>query len=472
MLRRQTYIFSRIAIVADLAITAVSFLLTYYVRNNILGLSRLYPFLGHYAWILFAILFLWAILLTSFGVYNFLKSRSLRNICLAILKTIVVGLVIIIVVLFLLRDHTISRIFLLSFGGLNFIFLTSEKVFLTFLQQSAVQAKRYRWTQILVVGSGKGAEHLVKTVEGNPHWGLKILGCLDFDSSKAGKIIRGCKVLGLASNLQEFLRSHVVDQVVFSLPFEFWDRLPEFLRACEEVGVPSHVLAEFSHSGRVRIEASDLFGIPALSFSTTPEWGWSLLLKEIFDRVVAFFLLIVLSPLFLVIALGIKSSSPGPILFRQQRCGLNGRKFILYKFRSMVENAEQMQEQIKGLSETTGPVFKIRSDPRLTKFGRILRKSTFDELPQLINVLKGEMSLVGPRPPIPSEVEKYDIWQRRRLSVKPGMTCLWQVSGRSDLSFDKWMELDLTYIDNWSLWLDFKILLKTIPAVLSGRGAY
>ena len=471
MLKRQAYIFSRIAIAIDLAITAGSFLLTYYVRNNIPGLIELYP-LGHYAWILFAILFLWAILLTSFGVYDFLKSRSLRNISLAILKTIVVGLTIIIVVLFLLRDHTISRILLLSFGGLNFIFLASEKVFLTFLQKSAVQAKRYHWTQILIVGSGKEAQRLVEMAEGNPHWGLKILGSLDFDSSKVGKIIRGCRVLGLASNLQEFLRSHVVDQVVFNLSFEFWDRLPELLRACEEVGVPSHVLAEFSHSGRVRIEASDLFGIPALSFSTTPEWGWALLLKEIFDRVAAFFVLIILSPLFLIIALGLKFSSPGSILFRQQRCGVNGRKFILYKFRSMVENAEQMQEEIKDLSETTGPVFKIRSDPRLTKFGRILRRSTLDELPQLINVLKGEVSLVGPRPPIPSEVEKYDIWQRRRLSVRPGMTCLWQISGRSELGFDKWMELDLAYIDNWSLWLDFKILWKTIPAILSGRGAY
>jgi len=471
MLRRRAYIFSRIAIVADLAITAGSFLLTYYVRNNILGLSGLYP-LSHYAWILFAVLFLWAILLTSFGVYDFLKSRSLVNICLAILKTIVVGLTLIIVVLFLLRDHTISRVLLLSFGGLNFIFLASEKVFLAFLQKSAVQAKKYRWTQILVVGSGKGAERLVKMVEGNPHWGLRILGCLDFDSSKVGKIIRGCRILGLASNLQEFLHSHVVDQVVFSLPFKFWDRLPELLRACEEVGVSSDILAEFSHSGSVRIEASDLFGIPALSFSTTPEWGWAMLLKEMFDRVASFLLLIILSPLFLVISLGIKFSSPGPILFRQQRCGLNGRRFTLYKFRSMVESAEEMQEQIKDLSETTGPVFKIRSDPRLTKFGRILRKSTLDELPQLINVLKGEMSLVGPRPPIPSEIEKYDIWQRRRLSVKPGMTCLWQVSGRSELSFEKWMELDLAYIDNWSLWLDFKILWKTFPAVLSGRGAY
>jgi len=471
MLRRQAYIYSRIAIVIDLAITACSFLLTYYVRNNIPGLIGLYP-LGYYAWILFAILFLWAILLTSFGVYDFLKSRSLVNICLAILKTIVVGMTIIIVVLFLLRDHTISRVFLLSFGGLNFIFLASEKVFLTFLQKSAVQAKRYHWTQILVVGSGRGAECLVEMVEGNPHWGLKILGCLDFDSSKVGKIIRGCRILGLASNLQEFLRSHVVDQVVFSLPFKFWDRIPELLRACEEVGVSSHILAEFSHSGSVRIEASDLFGIPALSFSTTPEWGWAMLFKEIFDRVIAFFLLIILSPLFLVIVLGIKFSSPGPILFRQQRCGLNGRKFTLYKFRSMVENAEKMQEQIKDLNETAGPVFKIRSDPRLTTFGRILRRSTLDELPQLINVLKGEMSLVGPRPPILSEVEKYDIWQRRRLSVKPGMTCLWQVRGRSELSFEKWMELDLAYIDNWSLWLDFKILWKTFPAVLSGRGAY
>ena len=218
MLRRQAYVFSRIAIATDLGITAGCFLLTYYVRNSLPGLIGLYS-LGHYAWILLAVLFLWPVLLTFFGVYDLLKSRSLGNICLSIFKTIVVGLGIIIVVLFLLRDHTISRVLLLSFGALNFILLASEKAFLSFLQKSGVQGKRYHWTQVLLVGSGKGAERLVEAVEGNPHWGLKILGSLDFDSSKVGKVIQGCEVMGLASDLQDFLQNHVVDQVVISLLF-------------------------------------------------------------------------------------------------------------------------------------------------------------------------------------------------------------------------------------------------------------
>jgi exopolysaccharide biosynthesis polyprenyl glycosylphosphotransferase len=215
----------------------------------------------------------------------------------------------------------------------------------------------------------------------------------------------------------------------------------------------------------------ELEGIPLLSFLTLPKNMAQLFVKQLFDYLGAFFLVLLLSPLFLLIAIMIKISSPGPVIFKQIRCGLNGRKFTFYKFRSMIANAEEIKPNLEELNEATGPVFKIKNDPRVTSIGRFLRKTSIDELPQLFNVLKGDMSLVGPRPPLPSEVEKYEWWQRRRLSMKPGLTCIWQVSGRSKLDFDTWMKMDLEYIDNWSLGLDFKILFKTIPAVLSGKGA-
>ncbi len=471
MLERQRYIFSKVAIILDLAVTAVSFVAVYYIRAGISTLPGLHPF-SHYAWMLVIILFLWGFLFFSFGVYDFLKTRSLGSVSFAILKGIVVGLSGIIVILFLLHEQTISRTFLLGFGGLNFILLTLEKTFLTYFLKVAVRDKEYPWTQVLVVGGGRGAEKLAGMIEENKHWGLKIMGYLDFDSSNVGKKKGEAKVLGVASELSKFLHNYVIDHVVFTLPLAFWEHLPELLGICEEVGVSSHVVPEFNHLSIAKMKPEEFFGIPMLSFSTTPEGGGGLFLKEVFDRVSAYLLLSILSPVFLAVALGVKISSPGPIFFKQERSGLNGRKFTFYKFRSMMENAEKTQEELKYLDETSGPIFKIQDDPRLTKFGKFLRRTTLDELPQLINVLTGEMSLVGPRPPIPSEVEKYSSWQRRRLSMKPGMTCIWQISGRSKIPFDKWMEMDLEYIDNWSLWFDFKILIRTIPAILSRKGAW
>ena len=211
---------------------------------------------------------------------------------------------------------------------------------------------------------------------------------------------------------------------------------------------------------------------PTMAFRTIPPNQSDLLIKSVFDYLFAFAVLILLLPFLLIIAAAIKLSSRGPVLFTQERSGLNGRRFRVYKFRTMFADAEARREQVKDLNESDGPVFKIRKDPRIIPYiGTFLRKTGIDELPQLINVLKGEMSLVGPRPPIPAEVDDYDRWQMRRLSMKPGLTCLWQVSpNRNDLSFDQWMKKDLEYIDNWSLWLDFKIMLMTVRAMLKGEG--
>jgi exopolysaccharide biosynthesis polyprenyl glycosylphosphotransferase len=214
-------------------------------------------------------------------------------------------------------------------------------------------------------------------------------------------------------------------------------------------------------------------GTTFITFTTTSSYHWSLLNKGILDRVGASLGILLLSPLMLLVATLIKFSSKGPVFFKQERCGLNGRRFTLYKFRTMKEGAEKMLDDVRARSgNESRVVFKLKDDPRVTRVGRFLRRFSLDELPQLFNVLRGEMSLVGPRPPIPSEVEKYERWQRRRLSMKPGLTCIWQVSGRNEVDFEKWMSLDLQYIDDWSLTLDAKILLKTVPAVLSGRGAY
>jgi exopolysaccharide biosynthesis polyprenyl glycosylphosphotransferase len=275
------------------------------------------------------------------------------------------------------------------------------------------------------------------------------------------------------TDLINALHKYSVNRVIFAGGHSHLLRLQEAIAACEIEGVEAWLAADFIRTSIARPDF-DLFGTrPMLVFRTTPDLSWNLMIKGLIDRVGAFVGLILFSWLFVVIAVGIKLTSPGPIIFRQKRAGKNGQPFTMFKFRSMGTDAEMRQAELATYNQMEGPVFKLEKDPRVTKFGKYLRKSSFDELPQLWNVLKGEMSLVGPRPLPIYEVEQFkSLAQRRRLSMKPGLTCLWQVCGRNEIkSFDDWVKLDLQYIDNWSLWLDFEILLKTIPVVVLGFGA-
>ena len=259
--------------------------------------------------------------------------------------------------------------------------------------------------------------------------------------------------------------------MIFAIHRRELDRLEDLFLSLQEQGIRTRFAMDLFPHTQARVELEELDGVPLLSFATTPTSQLQLMSKRVLDIAVAALLLFIGLPIAGLIALMIKLVYGGNVLFRQTRCGLNGRFFTLYKFRTMVEDAEERRRELLHLNEMKGPVFKLRSDPRVTPLGRLLRRFSLDELPQLWNVLRGDMSLVGPRPPIPEEVAQYQRWQRRRLAMKPGLTCLWQVSGRNNLDFERWMQLDLEYIDSWSPMLDLKILLKTIPAVLSGKGA-
>jgi exopolysaccharide biosynthesis polyprenyl glycosylphosphotransferase len=275
------------------------------------------------------------------------------------------------------------------------------------------------------------------------------------------------------SALVDALHEHSVSRVIFAGGHSHLNRLQEAITACEIEGVEAWLIADFIQTSIARPDF-DVFGTrPVIVFRTTPDLSWSLMIKSLLDRVGALVLIILTSWMMLLVALAIRLTSPGPIIFRQQRAGKNGRPFTMYKFRSMQTDAEMLQSELIAFNQMSGPVFKIAEDPRVTPIGRFIRKTSLDEFPQLLNVLKGEMSLVGPRPLPLYEVKNFDSpAQRRRLSMRPGLTCLWQVSGRNDLhSFDEWVKLDLSYIDNWSLWLDLKILLRTVPVVLFGSGA-
>ena len=334
-----------------------------------------------------------------------------------------------------------------------------------------VRARGYNFRTVLLIGTGQKAAQLGDFVEAHPHWGFRVVGYLDDDNG--GEIRRAGRwpCLGKITDLEAVLMREVVDELIFIIEKGRLGEYEDALIVAERHGVRAHVSLDIFPHVLARPILEELDGIPLLSFTTTPSKPLELVAKRGIDVALAAMFLLATLPVQLLAALLIKITSHGPIFFRQVRCGLNGRHFLLMKFRTMSAGAEERLHEVSHLNEMSPPVFKVSKDPRSTPVGRLLRRLSIDELPQLWNVILGDMSLVGPRPPLPEEVARYEPWQRRRLSMKPGLTCLWQVSGRNELDFDRWMALDLKYIDTWSPMLDLKILLKTVPAVLSGRGA-
>ncbi len=275
---------------------------------------------------------------------------------------------------------------------------------------------------------------------------------------------------GTLDDFSTILHTHVVDAVIFLPQGISFSQVSTWLRQCETEGVEAWLLSDFLRTSIAEVTLDELAGEPMLLFSTTSKSTWALMTKRLLDIAFSALAILLLSPLWIAIMIIIRMSSPGPIFFSQKRSTLRGREFHMLKFRTMVENAEEIRQGLNQQNEVSGPVFKIKDDPRVTPFGRWLRRYSLDELPQLWNVLTGDMSIVGPRPPIPAEVAEYENWQRRRLSMRSGCTCLWQVGGRNKLSFEDWMHLDLRYIDTWSLGLDFQIMFKTIGTILRGTG--
>lgn len=325
---------------------------------------------------------------------------------------------------------------------------------------------------VLVVGTGESARKLGEVLESSESYGIRLLGFVAEDrEARAALRLRREYPVHAAAELPALLRRQVVDDVIFAVDASRLRELEDLLQECDEQGVRTRLLADFfPHAGR-EMYLERLGPLPLLTVSAAPHDEIRLLVKRAIDLAAAATALTVLAPFMLLVAALVRLTSPGPAIFRQVRCGLNGRRFVLYKFRSMCVNAEQLKPQLQHLSRKS-VAFKIPNDPRVTPLGRWLRKFSVDEWPQLWNVLKGDMSLVGPRPAVPEEVERYKGWQRRRLRMRPGLTCLWALEGRDQLDFETWMRLDLEYIDNWSLGLDLKILLRTIPRVLTGKGAY
>ena len=337
----------------------------------------------------------------------------------------------------------------------------------------------YNFRNILIVGSRQRARDVMGAIGDRLGSGHRIVGCLEVDEGNIGrKVEDGIQVIGMVADLQKILWGQVVDELTFAMPLKKIENADKYIALAEEIGVSVRIIPDWQiqklryKPGIATIQFEEFLGLPTLALTTTPTRHGELVIKSAFDYVVAGTAVLLLLGPFLLISCVIKLSSRGPIFFKQERCGLHRRKFMMYKFRTMVADAETRRMELEALNQADGPVFKVNKDPRIIPLvGTLLRKTGLDELPQFINVLKGEMSLVGPRPPIPAEVEKYDLSQRRRLSMKPGMTCLWQVSpDRNGVAFDEWMKMDLEYIDNWSSGLDLRILWRTMKVVLMAEG--
>jgi len=481
MVKEYEAFLKKMMVIADLFVLAVSFILAYLLRKNIyvfykldlfpskIVMGSLYP-LDKYLWLLLIILPVWISLLNFQGLYDSFRTKKFAEMSWIIVKTGIFAGLIIGTLIFILKFTYVSRIFVFFFSAISVCLLSLEKAIL-------IQGFRHAhltensYDHVLVVGTGKRAEKFVQMVKQHPEWGIKIVGLVDNEPDKIAKKVSETEVIGLLKDIPDILHKKVIDEVVFVVPRLWLSRIEESILSCEKEGVKVSVAVDLFNFNIGRVRATDLGGIPLMRLETTLGEPWQLFIKRTYDIIVSLAALIFMWPVLLLAALAIKLTSPGPIFFGQERTGMHGRKFMLLKFRSMVPGAEQMRDELLALNEMDGPVFKIRNDPRITKVGKFLRKASLDELPQLINVLKGDMSLVGPRPPIPGEVSNYEAWQRRRLSMRPGITCFWQIRGRNEIGFERWMKLDLEYIDNWSLGLDFKILLKTIPVVFFGFGA-
>jgi exopolysaccharide biosynthesis polyprenyl glycosylphosphotransferase len=410
--------------------------------------------------------FAWPVVLWTQGLYRPRARLTVRGEIVDILRATAIFAAAILSLLFIFKLPDVSRaLLLLLFPGLATSAVLTRLALRSMLTHLRERGRNTRF--ILVLGTNGRAQSFADLVESHHELGLVVVGHLAPDGEEP-TVTR--PVLGKVQDIEAVLHSHVVDEVAICLPLTQTAHIDEIARLCEEEGkivrIPMYMLEHTLSTGRVE----EVAGLPIYSLVSGPDRVIALLTKRLLDIAGALVLMVLLAPVMAAIAVAIRMDSAGGILFRQTRVGLHGRTFEVLKFRTMVDGAERQLADLAERNEIRGHAFKVTNDPRITRVGRWLRRTSLDELPQLWNVLLGEMSLVGPRPPLVSEVSGYDVWHRRRLSMKPGMTGLWQVRARSEQDFDRWVETDLEYIDSWSLWLDFRIIFMTIPAVLMREG--
>ena len=467
-MKRSELLVSTLLVPLDALAIFGAFVLSYYVRveSGALQVSYAVPF-ERYLKISLAITAVWVVIFALLGLYNLRSTRRGLREFSRIFAGITIGTLVVIAVIFFLRIDFFSRFIILFGFAAGLVLVTLARTLVRVAQRSffryGIGVRR-----AVVIGTDRTAQILGRELTRQQR-GYVILGYLKTGAKKAGNLR---PLLGNVRDLPKILARLQPDELIDADPSLSTKQKLEFLDQAEDAHVDFRFASDSAELVASRVQVAAVAGIPLMTVQRTPLEGWGRITKRTTDIAGSLAALVFVTLAFPFIALAIKSGSRGPVLFKQRRVGKEGREFTSYKFRTMVDDAEKQLKGLRKKNEASGPVFKIKNDPRITKVGRFLRKTSLDEVPQFWNVLKGDMSLVGPRPPLPSEVKQYDRTERRRLTVKPGITGPWQVSGRSDVSFDEWVKLDLYYIQNWSLLLDLTILLKTVAAVLSRRGAY
>ena len=402
------------------------------------------------------------------GAHNF--RCSYRTLAKRYARAVGGGMVALIAAIFVFKLGVIARSFVFMFAVMAYAFLLLGRVLCMELL-AVVRQKRVDGHRVVVVGTTAKAVRCAEAIKADDAWDLMVTGFVEMAGERS--VAEASPRLGTLEGLSELLDRDPVDEVLFA-GMDMGASVPEAaLRACHDRGIDITLPLPptLPNAGTLNVGMVEGYDRPLLSLRSTLDGTFTMLVKRGIDIVGASVMLLLAAPVMLTTALAIRITSPGAALFHQVRSSRHGRRFRMYKFRSMVADAEAQRAGLQSQNEVEGPVFKIERDPRITRVGRFIRRTSIDELPQLLNVLSGDMSLVGPRPPLPSEVEQYESWHRRRLAVKPGLTGLWQVSGRNRIGFTERVELDLRYIDQWSLWLDLKILVRTVPVVLLGTGS-
>ncbi len=474
MLKERSILFTTLDKAIDLSLTVCSFFAAYYISLLVSPYVFIEQFgsLDAYSWMLLVIIPAWIYALWEFDLYESHRMNSISYIGVQIGKVHLMGGAICTVAMFLGKEESFSRGFFIIFLLVSYSVLVAWKILVRYILW-VLRERGYNYRQVLVIGDKDRVDGITAMIRNNKGWGLRTVGIINVERTQdaLSGTLDGDSFKGDAKSLQRALSDHVVDEVLISTPYNI-DTTEKIIGYCEELGLTVRILLDFFHpllfkTSIARLDERYLLTLHAISLDTDKA-----LIKRSLDIIVSVFGLLGVAVAFIPVAIMIRIVSPGPIIFSQLRVGQNGRLFKFHKFRTMRINAEEEKKELLGANEMNSVMFKIENDPRLIPGGKFLRKYSIDELPQLINVLRGEMSLVGPRPPVPEEVEQYSAWHRRRLSIKPGLTGLWQISGRSNIQdFDTVVRQDLEYIDKWSLWFDLKIIFKTIGVVIFQKGA-
>lgn len=474
MIRERMSLIIKLYALIDFCVVAVSFAVAYVIRSWLPTILPIVPLmkLSEYRPLLLFILPIWMGLLYLNKIYTSQRGKTYQPVIRTIAKTNLEGVCLLSLVFFVLKLHMFNRSLVFLFMMVCILLLTAEKIVL-FRCLQYVRKRGRNIKRVLIIGTDPKVQTLVKRINQQPETGFVIAGFLSEQQEEVGRNEYGYKVLGTCEDLYRILHEEIIDEVICALPMFDLYRIKPSLEVCELLGINCRIVIDnYNYTSKFKLFMDNILDIPLISFSYRETQQFlTLAIKRAMDITISAGLLLFLSPVLFVIGMLIKKQSPGPAIFKQVRNGLNGRRFVMYKFRTMIEGAEALRKQLLNRNEVSGPIFKIENDPRITKIGKYLRQTSLDELPQLWNVLKGEMSLVGPRPLPLVESAQITGRERRRLSMKPGITGLWQCNGRSRNQYEDLICYDLEYVDNWSLLLDFKLLIKTIPIVIRCIGA-